>query len=88
MLILLGLRLCHWERVQPAGDLFFRIFQWSAQQEAGSIAMDFGVRTVTRPAGHLPSVALESFSGVTFASPANLISKPVRIEVRHARRHQ
>jgi hypothetical protein len=50
--------------------------------------MNFGVRTVIRPAGHLPSVALERFSGVTFASLANLISKPVRIEVRHARRHQ
>src|SRR5664280_546907 len=50
--------------------------------------MDLGVHTVILPAGHLASLALESFSGVTFASPANLISKPVRIEVRHARRHQ
>ena|ERR1039457_6027648 len=79
---------CHHERVQPARDLFFRLFQQPAQQEAGSIAMNFGVCTVILPVNHLPSLALERFSGVTFASLAHLISKPVRIEVRHARRHQ
>src|ERR1035441_7887337 len=39
--------------LQPAKDPFFRLFQQPAQQEAGSIAMNFGVRTVIRPAGHL-----------------------------------
>jgi hypothetical protein len=32
-----------------------------------------------------PSLALARFSDVTFASLANLISKPVRIEISYAR---
>src|ERR1039457_1991906 len=64
----------HHERVQPARDLFFRLFQQPAPQEAGLIEMNFGVCTVILPATPLPPLAWERFSGVFFASPANLIS--------------
>ena len=53
--------------LQPAKDPFFDFFSSLHSRKPALSQMDLGVHTVILPAGHLASLALERFSGVTFA---------------------